>query len=130
MRPRPYRPENPGCLEGRLLLSGAAGLSDKPYVFSQHTFKFYAIHVESDFTSFARYRSSIELHREIEDVLPLIPYARADGLRDKIDSIVDGMVEQVHEGVPHAIRTANEAVIAVTRSEIQARVQAGDVVVK
>ena len=51
-------------------------------------------------------------------------------LSAKIDSIVDEMLKAVHAGVPHAVRTAANDVVAVTRAEVEARVQAGDVVVR
>jgi hypothetical protein len=130
MRTRAYRPEVSGRLEGRSLLSGVAGLSAAPYVFRGGQFKLYVVHANADFTYFARYRDPIQIRHEFEDIIPLIPFARADGLPAKFDGIVDQMVSDVHAGVPHAIRSAYDELIAATKAEVEARVQAGDVVIR
>jgi hypothetical protein len=130
MRTRAYRPEVSGCLEGRSLLSGVAGPSAAPYVFRGAQFKLYVVHTQANFTAFARYRDSIQIRHEFEDVIPLIPFARADGLPATFDGIVDRMVSDVRAGVPHAVRSAYDELIAATRAEVEARVQAGDVVLR
>jgi hypothetical protein len=127
MRTRAYRPEVPGLLEGRSLLSGVAGQA-APYVFRVGQYKLYVVHTQANFTSFARYGDATQIRHEFEDVIPLIPFALADGLPSKFDSIVDQMVGDVRAGVQHAIRSAYDELIAATRAEVEARVQAGDVV--
>jgi hypothetical protein len=130
MRTRAYRPVVSGCLEGRSLLSGVAKLPAAPYVFPGSQYKLYVVHAQADFTLFARYGDPIQLRHELEDIIPIIPFSRADGLRAKLDGIVDDMLHDIHAGVPQAIRSAYNDAIAVTRAEVEARVQAGDVVVR
>ena len=45
MRTRAYRPEVPGCLEDRSLLSGVAGLSADPVVLPHRRFNLVAEHM-------------------------------------------------------------------------------------
>jgi hypothetical protein len=53
-----------------------------------------------------------------------------DGLGVSINRIVTRMQHDLSAHVPHAIRSARNDVLAVTRAEVKARVQAGDVVVR
>ena len=117
MRMRAYRPEVSGCLEGRLLLSGVAGRPAAPYPFPGHQYKLFVNHVGIAFTLYARYHDKIQLHNEFDDIIPLIPFARADGLSAKIDGIVDKMMRDIRANVPHAIRTAHNDVIAVASND-------------
>jgi hypothetical protein len=130
MRTRAYRPEAPCCLEDRSLLSGVAGHPVDPFVFSRRQFNVFAEHVRIGFDLFARYREVSQLHEEIDTVIVLIPFARVDGLEVSIDRIVDRMRHDLSAGVPHAIRSALKDVIAVTHADVQARVRAGDVVLR
>jgi hypothetical protein len=125
MRTRAYRPEFSGCLEGRLLLSGVA-----PYVFPTQKSKLFVAHVVDNFTLYARYHDHNQIHRDLDDTIVIIPFAHADGLPAKVDVIVDRMLEDVLAGVPHAIRTAANDVVAAARAEVEARARAGDVVVR
>ncbi len=83
------------------------------------------------FILFARYRDVIQLRSEvIDDVVVMIPFGQVDGLGESIDRIVNRMQHDFSAHVPHAIRTALIDVLAVTRGNVEARVRAGDVVVR
>jgi hypothetical protein len=131
MRMRAYRPEVPVCLEERSLLSGVAGLSAHPVVFSQRRFNFVGDHMRQGFILFTRYRDVTQLRSEIiDDVVAMIPYGQVDGLGVSINRIVNRMQHEISAHVPHAIRSARNDVLAVTRADVEARVRAGDVVVR
>ena len=130
MRTRAYRPDVSCRLEGRQLLSGVTGRPADPYVFSSNQSKLVVSIVARSFTVYARNHDRILLPRDLDDVIAIIPFSRADGLPSKFDDIVNEMLHDIHADVPHAIRTAANEVIAVTRAELEARVQAGDVVVR
>ena len=65
-----------------------------------------------------------------DDVVVMIPFGRVDGLGVSINRIVNRMQHDLSANVPHAIRSARNDVLAVTRAEVEARVRAGDVVVR
>ena len=141
MRTRAYRPEVHGCLEDRSLLSGVAGLSAHPVVLLNRKLDIVIEHMESSFQSFAGDRPSVshlrargpliaELRESLRNVAVMIPFGRVDGLGVKINHILDRMQQDLSARVPNAIRSASDDVIAVTRAEVKARVQAGDVVVR
>ena len=129
MRTRAYRPEVPGCLEDRSLLSGVAGPSADPVVFSRHRLSFIVDHIQNGFALFARYRDISQLYSEVDDVVVMVPFGRADGLRGSIDRIVSRMQRDLSAHVPHAFRRARIDVNATIRADVEARVQAGDLVV-
>mgnify|MGYP000906098304 CR=1 FL=1 len=129
MRTRAYRPEVPGCLEGRTLLSGVSGLSAHPVVFP-HRLKNQAdelMHLA--FYKFAMFRDVEHLREELRDVAVLIPFGRVDGLGVAINGTVDRMQKDLSAKVPHAIRSALIDVVTATRAEVATRVRAGDVIV-
>lgn len=130
MRTRAYRPEVSGRLEDRSLLSGIAGPLAHPVVISERRLTFIAEHMLNGFVEFDRYRSISYIHNEIDDVVVMVPFGRVDGLGVEIDRILDRMRDNVHAHVPDSVPTAFRDVIAATRAEVQARVQAGDVVVR
>jgi hypothetical protein len=130
MRTRAYRPEFPACLEERSLLSGVAGPSADPVVFTRRRFNFIAEHMRGGFQLFVRNGDVAQLHNEINEVAVWIPFVRADGLQASINRIVDRMQRDISANVPYAIRTASNDVIAVTRADLQARAHSGDVVVR
>jgi hypothetical protein len=130
MRTRAYRPEVPGCLEDRSLLSGVAGPSADPVIFSRHRLSFIVQHMQNGFDLFARYRDVSLIHNEIDDVVVMIPFARADGLRGSIFRILTRMQDDLSAHVPHAFRRARIDVNAAIRADVEARVQAGDLVVR
>ena len=130
MRTRAYRPEAPGCLEGRSLLSGVAGLSADPVVLPRRVFNVVAEQIQSHFQSFGRDRDIAGLRDDLRDVAVIIPFGRVDGLGVSINRIVTRMQDDLSANVPHAIRSALNDVLAATRAEVKARVQAGDVVVR
>jgi hypothetical protein len=130
MRTRAYRPEAPACLENRALLSAAAGPPADPVVLSLRRFNFVLEHSREAFDLFRRYRDVIQLRDEVDDVVVQIPFEGVDGLGDSIDRIVNRMRHDLAAHVPHAIRSAQDDVLAATRAEVLARVRAGDVVVR
>ena len=130
MRTRVYRPEVPVCLEDRSLLSGVAGPSADPVIFSRHRLSFIVGHMQQGFDLFARYRHVSLIHNEIDDVVVMIPFGRVDGLRASIDRILTRMQNDLSAHVPHAFRRARIDVNAVIRADVEARVRAGDLVVR
>jgi len=135
MRSRAFRPEIPGCLEDRSLLSAVAGLSTAPVVFSHRRSEKVDEHIRTAFLMFSRDHDVHRLLREVHDVAVMIPFGRVDGLGASIRRIVKGMQNNLSVDVPPAVRsvvitsTLND-VIAATRAEVEARVQTGDVVVR
>ena len=130
MRTRAYRPEVPVCLEDRSLLSGVAGPSADPVMFSRHRLSFIVEHMQQGFDLFARYRDISQIYSEIDDVVVMLPFGRADGIRGSIDRIVTRMQHDLSAHVPHAFRRARIDVNAAIRADVEARVQAGDLVVR
>jgi hypothetical protein len=130
MRTRAYRPEVPGYLEDRSLLSGVAGPSADPVIFSRHRLSFIVEHIQLGFDEYARTRDPILLHDEIDDVIVMIPFGRVDGLTGSIDRILTRMRDEFSAHVPHAFRQARIDVDAAIRADVEARVRAGDLVVR
>jgi hypothetical protein len=130
MRTRAYRPEVPGCLEVRSLLSGVAGLSAHAVVLSHRQFNFVGERIREGFDLFGRYHDVSQLHDEIDDVIVMIPFGGVDGLRASITRIINSMQHELSAHVPRAVRSAQSDVLAVTHAVVEARVQAGDVVLR
>jgi hypothetical protein len=130
MRMRAYRPEVPGCLEGRSLLSGLAGPSADPVVFSRHRLSFIVQHMQQGFDLYARYRDVAQIRSEVDDVVVMLPFGRADGVRGSIDRIITTMQREISAHVPHAFHRARVDVTATIRRDVEARVRAGDLVVR
>jgi hypothetical protein len=82
------------------------------------------------FNLFTRYRDVIQLRDEIDDVDVLIPFGRMEGLEGSIDRIVDRMEHDIAGHVPHAIRTARNDVLAVTRADVLASIRNGVLIVR
>jgi hypothetical protein len=130
MRTRAYRPEVPVCLEDRSLLSGVAGPSADPVIFSRHRLSFIVQHIQQGFDLFARDRDVSHLRSEIDDVVVMIPFGRADGVRGSLDRVVNRMQREISAHIPLAFRRARIDVNAVIRAQVEARVRAGDLVVR
>jgi hypothetical protein len=130
MRTRAYRPEVPGCLEDRSLLSSVAGRSADPIVFTRREFNLIPEQIQSAFQFTRRNGDIPHLHDEILDAVVNIPFGRVDGLAVSINGILDKMQHNLSAKVPHAISSARNDVIAVTRADVEARAQAGDIVVR
>jgi hypothetical protein len=99
-------------------------------MFSRHRLSFIVEHMQDGFDLFARTRDVSQLHNEIDDVVVMIPFGRVDGLRASIDRILTRMQNDLSAHVPHAFRRARIDVNAVIRADVEARVQAGDLVVR
>ena len=130
MRKRAYRPEVRDCLEDRSLLSGVAGSSADPAVFPRHKLILIADHIRIAFTLFARYHDNSQLHTEIDDVVPEVPFGKVDGLESSILPILDRMRHEIRAHVPHAFSSARHDVIAVMLAGVEARERAGDLIVR
>lgn len=130
MRTRAYRPEAPGGLEDRSLLSSVAGLSADPIVLTRREFNMIPEQIQEAF-QFSRRNGDIQhLHAEILDAVANIPFGRVDGLAVSINDILKRMQHDLSAKVPDAVSRARNDVIAVTRADVEARVQAGDIVVR
>src|ERR1700733_4642909 len=129
MRTRAYRPEVPGCLENRSLLSGVAGTSADPTVLTRREFNLVPEEIRSAFQEYRQGFGIEELHNEILDAVAPIPYGQADGLGSSITRILKTLQRDIHAKDPQAINSAVNAVIAVTRADVQALAQAGRIVV-
>ncbi len=130
MRTRAYRPEIPGCLEDRSLLSGVAGPSADPVVFSRHRLSFIVQHIQQGFDLFARYHDISQVRSEIDDVVVMLPFGRADGIRGSLDRVVARMQREIRAHVPGAFHRARIDVTNVIRADVEARVRAGDLIVR
>jgi hypothetical protein len=82
------------------------------------------------FILFGRYHDFSNLHGEMDDVIPMVPFGRVDGLGVSIQRILNRMQHDFFAHVPHFWSSARHDVIAVTFAEVEARVRAGDVVVR
>jgi hypothetical protein len=82
------------------------------------------------FVLFARYRDLSQLGAEINDIIVNIPFGGVDGLEASIGGILKRMKHEISAKVPHAFRSARNDVLAVTRAVVEARVQAGDVILR
>lgn len=130
MRRRAFRPEVTGCLEDRSLMSGVGGLSADPVVLPRLRYIKVGEHIESSFLLFARDRHLFHLREQLRDVAVIIPFGRTDGLGASINRILSRMQDDLAARVPHAVRLASDDALAVTRDMVNARVQAGDVIVR
>ena len=131
MRKRAYRPEvPPGCLEDRSLLSGVAGRSADPIVFTRREFNMIPERIQEAFQFSSRNGDISHLHVEILDAVANIPFGRVDGLGVAITGILNKMQHDISAKVPDAVSSARNDVINVTRADVEARVQAGDIVVR
>jgi hypothetical protein len=131
MRTRAYRPEVVGCLEERSLLSGVAGASADPVVLSRQRLITADLQTVLAFHLFSRDRDPDHVRDAVHDVVVIIPYGRVDGLGVTINDIVTRMQRELSgHNAPHAIRAAGQDVIAAIRADVEARVRAGDVVIR
>ena len=130
MRTRAYRPEVPGCLEDRSLLSSVTGRLADPIVFTRREFHLIPERIRAAFQLSRRNGDIPHLHEEILDAVANIPFGRVDGLAVSINGILNRMQHDLSAKVPDAISSARNDVIAVTRADVQARVQAGDIIVR
>jgi hypothetical protein len=82
------------------------------------------------FELFARDRVYFHLYDQIHDGIVVIPFGLVDGLGVTIHRIVNRMQQELSARDPHAIRSAQDDVLDATLAEVQARIQAGDLVVR
>jgi hypothetical protein len=143
VRSRAFRPEAPGCLDDRSLLSGVAGLSADPVVLPMRRLLFVQDQIREAFVLFARHIEPVDASRnespgddiphlldEIHYLGRMIPFGQVDGLGVASTRIVGNMRHDLAAHVPHAILSARNEVLAVFRADVEARVRAGDVVVR
>ncbi len=79
---------------------------------------------------FGRYHDFVQLQSEMDDVIPMVPFAKVDGLRVSIVGILNRMQHDFYAHVAHTWSNARHDVLAVTLADVEARVRAGDVVVR
>ncbi len=130
MRKRAYCPEVPGCLENRSLLSGVAGLSAHPIVLTRRQFNQVPERIQTAFHLFRQGNGISHLHDDILSAVAIIPFGRVDGLGASINGILGRMQHDMRAGVHGAVSTARNDLIAAVRADVQARAQAGDIVVR
>jgi hypothetical protein len=132
MPKRAYRPEISCGLENRSLLSGfaAAGLSAHPIVITRAQFNLVPEEIQSAFHEFRQGFGMAELHEEIFDDIVNIPFARVDGLAESVNGILNKLQQNMQAKVPNAISMAHNDVTAVVRADVQARAEAGDIIVR
>ena len=132
MPKRAFRPEISCGLENRSLLSGfaAAGLTAHPIVITRAKFNLVPEEIQSAFHEYRQGFGMAELHKEILDDIVNIPFARADGLAESVNGILNKLQQNMQAKVPNAISTAHNDVTAVIRADVQARAQAGDIIIR
>jgi hypothetical protein len=130
MRTRVYRPGVPDCLENRSLLSAVAATSADPITLTRREFNLVPEEIRSAFQDYRQGFGIEQLHNDILNAVVAIPYGRAVGLGSSITRILKTMQRDIHAKDPQAINTAVNAVIAVTRADVQALAQAGRIVVR
>ena len=130
MRARAFRPEAPGCLETRALLSGTAGHLPHPVKIPDRAIAKIDQQIRQGFHLFIRDRNVDGMLDEIYDGAVLIPYGKADGLGVTIRRRVEQMQRDIDAGVPHPVIRAQRDIEAAIHAQIVARVRAGDVVVQ
>ena len=130
MRKRAYRPEVSRCLESRSLLSGVAGTPADPVVFPRVSFARVREQIQQSFQLVARDRVTSTLPDDLYNVAVLIPFGRVDGLGVTINRILAELRQDLAAHVPNAVLSARNEVLAATREQVEARVRAGDVVVR
>lgn len=130
MRRRAFRPEVPCSLEGRVLLSGAGGLSTDPVILSARRFTWVGQQIVSSFWIFKRHRNIEDLRSSIADVVVVIPFGRVDGLGVTMNRVVTELRGELAGNVPRAISSARNEILTATRAQVSARVEAGDVIVR
>jgi hypothetical protein len=130
MRTRAYRPEAPGCLEDRSLLSALAGPSAAPVVVSGRVLSSLIEEIDHDFERFAEVQNFSRLRNQLHPAAVLVPFGRVDGLGGSINRILVTMRQEIAAGAPHPVTSAGDDVIAVIRTLVEARIRAGDVIVR
>ena len=91
MRTRAYRPEVPGCLEHRSLLSSVTGRLANPIALTRREFNRIPEQIQSAFQLSRRNGDIPHLHEEILDAVANIPFGRVDGLAVSINGILNRM---------------------------------------
>lgn len=130
MRGRAYRPELPGYLEDRLLMSGMVGSATDPVILSARRLVFVGRQIRQGFHIFGRDRDIPHLREDLYNVAVLIPFGRMDGLGVTMNRIVTQMGRDLTTHARGVIPSAQAAVLAATRGVVRSRVEAGDVIVK
>ncbi len=130
MRTRAYRPEAPNSLEDRSLLSGVARPLVNPVVISAAEFGGITRQMRVDFQMYARNGDNELLQTQLLQVAVRVPFGGVNGLGISINSILRNMEQDISGGVPRAIRTATNEVIAATHANLAASIRDGLVIVR
>ena len=132
MRKRAFRPEVPGCLENRSLLSGLAGRPKHPPVVFSHQRLARAIgQVNDGFDVFTQHHDVSQLRFELNraSAVALVPFGRIDGLRVSYNRIINKMRHDIHARIPGSVEAARHEAVALTEATVEARIRAGDLII-
>ena len=127
MPQRPFVPEPPGPLEGRMLLSGSGKAPRLPVPLSGVAFNGGTDRIRADFEQYATGGNYRLLRTQLAQLSTSIPFARQDGLGQRTNAILDRMRQDQADGVPAAIQSAYRQVMAGRKADVDARVATGTV---
>jgi hypothetical protein len=130
MKRRSFIPEAPGRLEGRALLSGAAGSLRGPVAYSGLGFGLTLGRVKADFEEYAGSGDLPWLKAGLQQLAVTIPFGQGDGLGEKINVILADMRRGLASGAPRPISAAYHGVVAALRDEVKARIADRSIVVR
>lgn len=129
-RTRAYRPEVPGRLEDRALLSSAAPSAADPRVLLSYKLTQIGQQTQTAFQLYLRDGECAHLGDSIHGVVVMIPFQQADGLSRRIAGILSNMRHDIRAHVPDAVQTAYRDVIDVILLDVEAGVHAGKIVIR
>ncbi len=130
MSRRNFIPESPGRLEGRALLSGGTRLPGGPVSISGLGVDLTLARIRADFEEFAIGRKLPLLKHELHSILGGVPFNRASGLGQTVAGILGQMESDLQAGAPHAVATAEQAVISTIQAGGRADLAAGRIVIR
>lgn len=129
MRRRAFRPEALHRLEDRSLQSGVGGAAAGPVELPAGRLDGILHQVRLSYFLYVRKPNMEQLRNHLQPVAVLVPFGREDGLGDKINDILHQVHDGIANGAPLPVYTASRQTINLIRSDVYARVRAGDVVI-
>ena len=129
MNKHKFEPANLDPLEGRQLLAGAAPQIQGPAEFSGLAFNTGAVKIRGYFQQYALGGNFQLLRTQLATIATAIPYHVVDGLGPKTNQILDQMRQNQAVGVPGAIKSAYQQVIAGITADVDARIANGTVAI-
>ncbi|QEH34791.1 hypothetical protein OJF2_33330 [Aquisphaera giovannonii] len=130
MRRRAFIPDPPGRLEGRALLSGAAGAAHGPVALSGIGLGVTLSRVRADFEEFSASGDLSRLKTQLQQLAGGIPFGKVDGLGERINAILARMQQDIVVGKPHPVARAHQGVASAIKADVKARIADGSVHVK